>query len=223
VAHPIAPTQHMFSPARFDRCHGKGAFLRLCAMLADPAFAYQQIGDKFGLTRQRIAHVATELGVDGRQRRHERAFRVRPHVIRQFKKYPPAIQAVMDKLRRAGFQVAPYNSPQPSTPNRVRTSLKMILVNGALCTIQVRPAFKFRPSEREYARLDVGRDIRRAKAALFAVRRSRTMKLYVIPLTHLRNISSVYIPANGKYATGSSKKPRKDWTHYEEAWHLLDF
>jgi hypothetical protein len=35
----------------------------------------------------------------------------------------------------------------------------MILVNGALCTIQVRPAFKFRPNGREYARLDVGRDV----------------------------------------------------------------
>jgi hypothetical protein len=56
---------------------------------------------------------------------------------------------------------------------------------------------------------------------LFAVRRGRTMKLYVIPLTHLRNIASVYIPANGKYAISSSHKPRKDWTQYEEAWHLL--
>ena len=97
----------------------------------------------------------------------------------------------------------------------------MILVNGMLCTIQVRPAFRFRPNQREYARLDVGRDIRKAKAALFAIRRGRTMKLYVIPLTHLRNISAVYIPANGKYAVGSSKKPRKDWTRYEGAWHLL--
>ena len=68
-------------------------------MLADPAFAYQQIGDEFGLTRQRIAHIATELGVDGQQRRHDRAFRVRPHVIRRFKKYPPAIQAVMGKAQ----------------------------------------------------------------------------------------------------------------------------
>ena len=47
------------------------------------------------------------------------------------------------------------------------------------------------------------------------------MKLYVIPTSHLRNVSSVYIPADGKYAVGSSKKPRKDWTRYEEAWHLL--
>ncbi len=211
----------MISPARFDRFHGKRAFLRLCAMLADPALAYQHIGGEFGLTRQRIAHIATGLGVDGRQRRHERAFHVRPHIIRPFKKYPPAIQGVMDKLRRAGLQVAPYNSPQPSTPNRVRTSLKMILVNGVLCTIQVRPAFKFRPHAREYARLDVGRELRRAQVALFAIRKGRAMKLYVIPLTHLRTISSVYIPANGKYATDSSKKSRKDWTRYEEAWHLL--
>jgi hypothetical protein len=149
----------MISPARFDRRYGKGAFVQLCAMLVDPTFAYQDIGDKFDLTRQRIARIATELGVDGRHRRHERAFRVRPHVIRQFKKYPPIIQAVMGKLRRAGLQVGPYNSPQPSTPNAVRTSAKMILVNGVLCTIQVRPSFKFSQNGREYARLDVGRDV----------------------------------------------------------------
>jgi hypothetical protein len=71
-------------------------------MLADPTFAYQQIGNEFGVTRQRIFAIAKELGVDGKQRRHDRAFRVRPHVIRRFKKYPPAILAVMDKLRRAG-------------------------------------------------------------------------------------------------------------------------
>jgi hypothetical protein len=209
----------MTSPARFDRRYGKGAFVRLCAMLADPALTYQHIGGEFGLTRQRIAHIATELGVDGEQRRHERAFHVRPHVIRPFKKYPPAIQTVMDKLRRAGFQVTPYNSPQPSTPNRVRTSLKMIVVNCVLCTIQVRPAFKFRPNGREYARLDVGRELRRAQVALLAIRIGHAMNLYVIPLTHLRKISSVYIPANGKYATSSSKK--KDWTRYENAWYLL--
>jgi len=77
----------------------------------------------------------------------------------------------------------------------------MVLVNGLLCIIQVRPALKCRPNGREYARLDVGREIRRAQFALFAVRRSRTMELYVIPLAHLRNISSVYIPANGKYSS----------------------
>jgi hypothetical protein len=94
-------------------------------------------------------------------------------------------------------------------------------VNGLLCIIQVRPALKFRPNGREYARFDVGREIRRAKAAVFAIRRGSTMKLHVVPLTQLRNVSYVYIPVEGKYAIGSSKKPRKDWTRYENAWHLL--
>jgi hypothetical protein len=60
----------------------------------------------------------------------------------------------------------------------------------------------------------------KAKAALFAVRRGGRMKLYLIPTSQLRNVSSVYIPADG-YAAGSSKKPKKDWTLYEQAWHWL--
>jgi hypothetical protein len=143
----------MTSPTRFDRRHGKGAFLRLCAMLADPAFAYQQIGDEFGVTRQNIFAIARELGVDGKQRRHDRAYRVHPHVIRPFKRYPPATQAVIDKLKRSGLHVAPYNALQPSRPNCLVTSLKMIVLNGVLCTIQVRRPFKIWSNGREYARL----------------------------------------------------------------------
>ena len=127
----------------------------------------------------------------------------------------------MNKLRRAGLHVAPYHAPQPSAPNILRTSLKMILVNGVLCTIQVRSAYKFQSYGREYARLDVGRDIRKGKVALFAVRTGRRMRLYVIPTLHLRNVSSVYIPADGKYANGGGKKPKKDWNLYENAWHWL--
>ena len=117
--------------------------------------------------------------------------------------------------------MAPYNAPQPSGPNVLRTSLKIILVNGVPCTIQVRSALKFSPYGCEYARLNVGRDIRKGKVALFALRRGRMMKLYVIPISHLRNISSVYIPADGKYAIGGGKKPTKDWNLYENAWHWL--
>jgi hypothetical protein len=212
----------MISPARFDRIHGKGTFARLRSMLAEPTITYERIAKNLGLTKQRIGQLAKDFGVDGRQREYERIVRREPRIIKKFKEYPSEIQAVMDKLMRAGLRVTPYNSPQPSLPNSLRTSLKMVLVNGLLCTIQVRPAFKFRPNGREYARLDVGRELRRAQAALFAIRKGRSMKLYVIPTSHLREVSAVYIPADGKYAVGSSKKPRKDWTRYEDAWHLLD-
>jgi len=52
----IIPTTHDQS-RRFDRTHGKGAFVRLRSMLADPAFLYQHIGSEFGVTRQYIAQL----------------------------------------------------------------------------------------------------------------------------------------------------------------------
>jgi hypothetical protein len=97
----------------------------------------------------------------------------------------------------------------------------MVVVDGVLCSIQLRKGGTKGPNGREYARFDVNREVKRAKVALWAMRSGRTMKVYVVPLTHLRNVSSVYLPVDGKYAIGNSNKPRKDWTHYEEARHLL--
>jgi len=57
----------MISPARFDRIHGKGTFARLRSMLDDSRFAYQHIRSKFGVTRQYIAQLANELGINGRR------------------------------------------------------------------------------------------------------------------------------------------------------------
>jgi hypothetical protein len=51
----------------FDRRYGKGAFARLRSMLDNPEFAYQEIANKFGLTRQHIAQLAHQLGINGRR------------------------------------------------------------------------------------------------------------------------------------------------------------
>jgi hypothetical protein len=99
----------------FDRVYGKRAFHRLRSLLDDPGFAYQQIGNKFGLTRQRISQLANESGVDARQRQRERTLRGKPYIIT--KQYPPPIRAVIAKIRRSGMQVMPYISPQPYRPN----------------------------------------------------------------------------------------------------------
>src|SRR4051812_29055520 len=119
----------------FDVRHGKGAFHRLRSMLDDPGFAYQHIGSRFGLTRQRIAQVAKELGINARQRQRERALRREPSVIK--KRYPPGVQAVIEKIRRSGMRVTPYNSYLSCRPSLVRRSQTMVLVNGVLCSIQL--------------------------------------------------------------------------------------
>ncbi len=205
---------------RFDHFHGKGAFVRLRSMLNDSRFAYQHIANKFGFTRQYIAQLANELSINGRQRQRKRSSRREPRIIKL--EYPPSIRAVINKIRRSGNQVSPYIFPvQPSAPYRTWRSLKIVVVNGVLCTIQMLMGYKLRPNGREYVRFDVTKAIKRAKIALWATRNGRATKLYVIQLSHSRRVSSVFMPSDGKYAVGSSKKPRKDWTRYEEARHLL--
>ena len=185
-------------------------------MLDDPQFAYQQIANKFGLTRQYIAQLAHELGINGRRRQRQRKLHRQPRVIN--KQYLPDLQTVVDKIKRSGFQVIPYDLPQ--SDYQAWRSQRMVFVNGVLCSIQLRKGGTKSPNGREYARFDVNDTTRRGKVALWAMRSGRGIRLYVIPLTHLRKVSSVYIPVEGKYAVGSHK-PRKDWTRYEGAWHLL--
>ena len=112
----------------FDRTHGKGAFRRLRSMLDDPGFVYQQIGSRFGLTRQCIAQLAKELGINARQRQRERALRREPSVIK--KQYALGVQAVIEKIRRSGMRVIPYNSHLSCRPSLIRRSQTMVLVNG---------------------------------------------------------------------------------------------
>jgi hypothetical protein len=104
-------------------------------MLADPAFAYQQIGGKFGLTRQRIARIATELGIDGWQRQRERMLRRGSHIVIKSEKYPEGIRSVIDKIERSGIRVTPHIFP-PSQSNIAWKSQKMVIANGVLCTIR---------------------------------------------------------------------------------------
>jgi hypothetical protein len=205
----------------FDNIHGKGAFKRLRSMLTDSTLAYQEIGHGFRLSRQRIAQLAVLIGINGRQRQRQRTLTRESRVVKQFDEYPSGIRAIIGKMKRAGLQVRPYKSSQPSRPNVARKSPKMLVVNGVLCRIELREGHKNRPNGRQYVRFDVTSGTRTAKTALWATMSGHRLKLYIIPLTELKNDSSVYIPADGKYAFGNSKKPRKNWPRFEAAWHSL--
>lgn len=192
-------------------------------MLNDSRFAYQQIANKFGFTRQYTARLAKQLGIDGHQRRRQRErLRMLCHEPRVIKvDYPVGIQAVIDAIKRRGILVTPYIfRAQPSNPDRAWRSQTIVLVNGRLCTIQFRKSRKLTPNGREYVRFDNNVRVRKAEFALWAMRNGRAIKVYVVPLTHLRKVSSVYLPVEGNYVY-RGRKPRKDWTRYERAWHLL--
>jgi hypothetical protein len=172
----------MPSKRLFNRRYGKGASARLRSMLDDPQFAYQHIGDKFGLTRQYISKLAKGLAIKGRQRQRqrERMLHRKPHIVKV--DYPPGVRSVINKIKRSGIPVTPYVFP-PSQANVAWRSQKMVVVNGVLCTIQLRKGSKKGPNRGEYARFDVNREVKRAKVALWAMRSGRRIRVYVIPLT----------------------------------------
>jgi hypothetical protein len=70
-------------------------------------------------------------------------------------------------------------------------------------------------------RFEINHMTREPKIALFAFWR-RVIKLYVVPICDLKNLSWVWLPADGIYARANNKKPKRDWTLYANAWHVLD-
>jgi hypothetical protein len=65
----------------FDNIHGEGAFKRLRSTLTDSTRTYKDIGDAFALTRQRVAQLASLIGVNGRQRQRRRTLTRERRVI----------------------------------------------------------------------------------------------------------------------------------------------
>jgi hypothetical protein len=177
-------------------------------MLDDPTVTYEHIANKFGLTKQNIAQLANGLSINGRRRQRERVRMLsrEPRIIKV--DYPPDVQAVINKIMRSGMRVTPYIFPAPpSSPYLARRSQIMVLVNGRLCTIQFRHGRKLRPDGRDYARFDNNVRVRKGKFALWAMRSGRLVRVYVIPLTHLRNVAYVH--------KGRVKVPRGQCHHYK--------
>lgn len=95
----------MITQDQFDYLNGKRAFARLRLMLNDPALSYQRIGDKLGLSRQPIAQLAEQLGIDAEERLRERRLTRPPRVI--VESYPPHVAAVIKMIKRSGLEVLP--------------------------------------------------------------------------------------------------------------------
>jgi hypothetical protein len=133
---------------------------------------------------------------------------------------PPGIRSVINKIKRSGIPVTPYVFP-PSQANVAWRSQKMVVVNGVLCTIQLRKGSKKGPNRGEYARFDVNREVKRAKVALWAMRSGRRIRVYVIPLTICEKSLLFIFQLTVNMPWTPARNPRKDWTRYERAWHLL--
>lgn len=199
----------------FDSSHGKGAFARLRRMLQESTLSYAQIGYDFGITRQRVSQLAQHFEIDGWRRARERIKRRPPWVANKRDEYRFAVRLVLGELEQRGIPVAPYYT----VDRRRRVAhkhLRTVLVLGVPCKIGYRNTKK---GDR-FTPFGVAPQTRKVKAVVWGVRRGPTFRLYVIPLSELKNVTRINIPVSGAYI-GTSRKRNRDWTRFENAWHLL--
>lgn len=200
----------------FDSSHGKGAFARLGRMLQEATLSYAQIGYEFGVTRQRVSQLAQLFGVNGRRRERERINHRPPCVANKRDEYPFAVRQVLGELERRGIPVAPLYTLLKRHRHVAYKQLTTVLVNGVPCKVgyrNTRKGARFTPF-----RITV--ETRKAKAVVWGVRRGPAFRLYVIPLSELKNVTRINIPVTGTYI-GTSRKPNRDWTRFENVWYLL--
>lgn len=121
----------------FDSTYGNGAFARLHRMLQESTLSYAQIGQEFGLTRQRVSQLAQLFGINGRRRDRTRVKRRLPYISHERDKYSFKIRLVLAELKRRGITVAPYYTVD--LERRVAWKhLTTVLVNGVPCKIGYR-------------------------------------------------------------------------------------
>jgi hypothetical protein len=197
----------------------KESLERIRSILRDTLLDYPSIARSFGVTPQRVGQIARDLGIDGHKRQRQRTFRP---IQFEGRAYPPAVRAVAREITQLGLQVLPYRLPRYSNGSLARPHKKTLLIDGVQCHIQCRTvAHKTRPKGREYVWFAVSAKTRQAKVAVFAVWSKGKVKLFVIPTRELKNVSTFWLPAEGIYATDNGNKPKRDWTAYLNAWHLL--
>lgn len=200
----------------FDSTHGKGAFARLRRMLQEATLSYAQIGYEFGVTRQRVSQLAQLFGINGRRRQRECINRRPPCVANKRDEYPFAVREVLGELVRRGIPFAPRYTLLKRQRRVAYKQLTTVLVNGVPCKVgyrNTRKGARFTPFQ-------VTPQTRKAKAVVWGVQHGPKFRLYVIPLSELKNVTRLNIPVTGVYI-GTSRKPNRDWTCFENAWHLL--
>jgi hypothetical protein len=205
----------MIDEHSFDNSYGKGAFVRLRRMIEERTLTFAQIGYEFGINKQYVSKLAQLFGINGRQRQRERTNSHPLRVENRRQEYPPTTRQVLDELKRRGIPVAPHYTMRRQR-HAVYKNLTMVLVNGVPCKIGCRNKRK----GARFATFHVTKETRKAEAMVCGIRHGAKFRLYVIPVSELKNLKRINIPATGAYIL-SVRNRKRDWTRFENAWRFL--
>lgn len=215
--------------AWFDRKYGVGMSAQLLSMLKTNCVRYAEIGEKFGVTRERVRQwrnliakwygLPTERGVRPRLCSIERAASRQP---------PELLDRILRALRSRGLDAKPYIY-RGSGGRGWRANARQVSVNGRLCHVLQASVvsrlgglrttgyyhFRFRRhfASREFI-LCFGWDVP-----------LKTAEAYVLPTAVLaqvyRDKQSFYIPVSYENYGYNNHYSRIHWQDYREAWHLI--
>ena len=189
----------------FEKKYGPGSFRQLTDMLSQPCYTLRFIGEKYGVTRERIRQLYNcFFPYQAREKRGRRKI----CTIGKRKKrtrFTNATLTTWRAARRAGFSVE-------LVPTLVRYFNSMIKINGYLVRChEASNEFKTLHGSRIYAHTHFRGD---CDFNILLVRGN----LFVIP--HSRK-QDIYIPLNESLRPNYHSKKQTDWFQYKDAWHQL--
>jgi hypothetical protein len=193
---------------------------RIRALLSTPCITLQNIGDRIGISRERVRQIARSVGIDTSNAARRSVCVVNKYNRLQATSYPKyaprGLQEKIDNFRNRGWEII-----VPLTKDKVskRLSTKTLLVNGY--TTQVSVISKaFRPDKKCHVYYyHTGKPRRKADFYIYHI--SPKNDTYIVPASYFEetSVENVYIP----YARieNYNNIPQRNWSQWLENWGQL--
>jgi hypothetical protein len=179
---------------------------RIRSLLSNNSLSFADIGDRFGITRERVRQIARQLGMtSGLQRREQRALHQRMPAWQERKGY----RELIAKGKRYGYTVTPS---RVDSPEGWRFQARIVVINRWRSYIVY---MRTRGRYLAFSRSDVRADFYVGISPIgFFIFPSKAWKTF----PERTSFSPIPCP-NGK--PGFTHSHRHDYLKYLEAWKLL--
>jgi hypothetical protein len=179
---------------------------RIRSLLSNKALSFVDIGDRLGITRERVRQIARQLGMEsGLQRREQRALRKRMPDWQNRKGY----RELIAKGKRYGYTVTPS---RVDSPEGWRFQARIVVINGWRTHIVY---MRNRGRYLAFGRSDVPADFYVGISPIgFFIFPSKVWKTF----PERTSFSPIPCPIGQR---GFNHSHRHDYLNYLEAWKLL--
>ena len=181
-------------------------YRRIRGLLSNTWLSFAEIGDRFGITRERVRQIAQQLGkASGRQRQEQRTLHRRISAWQEQKVY----RELIAKGKELGYTVAPSRR---DTREGWRIEKEIVLINGwRVHIVYIRTKDRYLVFRRSVVRADFHLGVSPIGFFIFPAKVWKTFP-------EGTSFSPIPFPIGHRGVTHSN---RHDYLNYLEAWKLL--